>query len=308
MDNFACVRIEKIKTVDGVKKCEAEHNRTGEFANRDNIDQDKTPYNVSMRNWRGDNLQSLEDVFQQQKTVYNQNHKRALRKDAVHMLDGVLVLSKVDKGQAQHFANACKQFLQTEFPNCYWTIWAHRDEKTIHCHFAVCPIDKNGNCITDKTMNKQNLRKMQTSFANLCKKNGLEDVKRGISKEDRYEQNLPQNFHKNPWQYARECTRQAQKAIEAEKLAKNRQEFAEKEAKKAVQQAEEARAKTRQAIEDASKEVSFREYLEGENKKLAKANADLARQIQAKSTLLTSQDDIDFFADCISWNNGKEDR
>lgn len=307
MDNFACVRIEKIKTVDGVKKCEAEHNRTGEFANRDNIDQDKTPYNVSMRNWRGDNLQSLEDVFQQQKSVYNQNHKRALRKDAVHMLDGVLVLSKVDKGQAQHFANACKQFLQTEFPNCYWTIWAHRDEKAIHCHFAVCAIDKDGNCITDKTMNKENLRKMQTSFAKICQKNGLEDVKRGISKEDRYEQNLPQNYHKNPWQYARECTRQAQKAIEAEKLAKNRQIFAEKEAQKAMQAEAEAKARTRQAIEDAQKEIDFREYLISENRELAKQNAEIISQI-AKNTLLAGKDDIDFVTDCISWNNGIEDR
>ena len=306
MTNFSCVRIEKVKTADGAKKCEAEHNRTNGFENRENINHDRTPYNRSMQNWHGDKLNSLEDVFQQQKTVYNKNHKRGLRKDAVHMLDGVFILSEVKKGQAQLFANACQQFMREMFPNCYWKLWAHLDEKTVHFHFGVCPIDKDGNCITDKTMNKANFRKMQTRFAEICNENGLDDVQRGISKEDRFNQGLDQNYHKSPWQYANECTRQAQKAIEAEKLAKNRQKFAEEEEKKAVQKAEEARAVTRKAIEDANKEISFREYLEAENKKLAQENADLARQIQAKSTLLTSQDDIDFIADCISWDNGIE--
>lgn len=277
--NFCCVRIAKVKTTDGVKKCENEHNRTNGYENRENINHDKTSHNTSMQNWNGSQNSSIEEVFQEQKKVYNKNHKRGLRKDAVHALDGVFILSKVNNPNA--FARSCQQFMNENFPDCFYKLWAHVDEKTIHVHFMVCAIDKNGNCITDKTMAKQNLRDIQTKFAEICRQNGLEDIERGISKADRFTQNLPQNSHKSPWQYANECNAKAEQALEAEKLAKNRAIFAEKERDKAIEAQKEAEAKTSEILAKQKDEIAYLDYLKNEAEKLGKENAELAKKNKA---------------------------
>lgn len=276
--NFCCVRIAKVKTTDGVKKCENEHNRTNGYENRENLNHEMTAYNKSMQTWDNSQFESMEDVFQEQKKVYNKNHKRGLRKDAVHALDGVFILSNVDNRNGNAFAKSCDKFMKEMFPDCDYKLWGHFDEKTIHIHFMVCAIDKNGNCITDKTMSKQNLRDMQTKFAKICQENGLEDVSRGISKADRFAQKLPQNSHKSPWQYANECNRQAEQAIEAEKLAKNRQNFAEKEAEKAMQRKAEAEAKTSEILAKQKDEIAYLDYLKDEAEKLGKENAELTKK------------------------------
>ena len=291
--NFSCVRIAKVKTADGVKKCEAEHNRTNGFENRENINHEKTSFNKSMQNWHEDNLKSFEDLFNQQKKLYNENHKRGLRKDAVRMLDGVFILSEVPKGQGNLFSNSCVEFMKEMFPDCYWKLWAHLDEKTLHIHFGVCPIDKNGQCIADKTMKKENKKKMQTRFAQICQKNGL-DIQRGISKEDRFNQGLEQNNHKSPWQYANECEDRAQKAKEAEKLAKISEEVAKKKL-------EEEKALHKKLTEKNAEIFEANEYLENENNRLAKENAKLTKEIENK-TLLRGNEDFDFVGDCLKMN------
>ncbi len=295
--NYSCVRIEKVKTADGVRKCCDEHDRKNGFENRENINHEKTALNKSMQNWQDDNLQTFEDVFEARKKQYNETHKRALRKDAVHMLDGIFVLSDVKNSNA--FAKSCSVFMREFFPNCDWKLWAHLDEKTIHIHFGVCAIDRDGQCITDKTMNKANFRKMQTRFAEICQENGL-DVNRGVSKEDRYNQNLPQNYHKSPWQYANECETRAKQAEEREKRAKISEEIATKNRIQEENRTNSEIEKQKEIIAQTEDEIKLRDFLKEENAKATK-------ELQAKSTLLKDREAIDFVSNCINMD-GWEDR
>lgn len=60
MDNFVCVRHQKIKISTQLKFAEMEHNRDGRFATRENIIQSKTKNNIYFSNikldWRKDVL------------------------------------------------------------------------------------------------------------------------------------------------------------------------------------------------------------------------------------------------------------
>lgn len=268
--NFEMVRVAKCKTTDAVNKCENEHNRVGEYAERHNVDPTLSTSNYSITNFKGSQM----EIFEKQKELYNKTHKRKLRKDAVKALDGVFMVSKTDKEKDFiAFTKSCAQFLGEFFPDCPVKLWIHKDEKELHGHYMVCPINSDGQCITDSVMRKNNLRQMQTRFAEICQENGMKDVVRGLSKQDRFEKGLPQNYHKSNWQWAQE------------------QELKEKEAQRKLEEAE-RNAKTAEIRQKNAEnaEKTARENVELAEKRLRKLKKDTNDEIQLK---LNIQDDIE---------------
>ncbi len=291
--NFEMVRFAKCKTTDAVNKCENEHARKSFYADKPNINTELTSTNYIMSNFKGTQM----EVFEKQKELYNQKHTRKLRKDAIKALDGVFAFTDASQITDKQLGQCVIDFLDEFMPNCYARIWVHNDEKQKHAHVLVCPIDKNGNCITDKVMNKASFRKMQSKFAEICEKNGIKGISRGIAKADRFEQGLPQNYHKDKWQYAKEM------------------EMKEKEMQikeNAVKTVEDRLANLKNdynKLEDNYNELAdAKEYLDKENKRLAKENAHLAaesekltKEIENK-TLLRGNEDFDFIGGCLNMN------
>lgn len=192
---FICVRHEKVKTTKAVNNKEAEHNRKDHFANRDNVIKELTSKNI-----RGQNFElekSIEDMFQERKTLYNETHTRKLRKDAVHCIDSVFIRSKCSPEEAKIMLQAAIATMTRIAPKCPMRAWTHFDELgECHVHMMTVPIDSTGKCISDKIMRRESLQEVQDIFAEECNKRNL-IAERGLSKEKRLKEDTKNAFHRD---------------------------------------------------------------------------------------------------------------
>ena len=192
--DYICVRHEKIKTGKTALNTEAEHDRKDHFAKRDNVIENMTQYNRRASNFKNE---SIEEMFQQQKNIYNKKHKRKLRKDAVHCIDSVFIKSSCSVSESKLLLTAAARTMQRIAPNCPIKMWSHCDELgQAHVHSMLVPINTDGECITDQIMRKEALQSVQDIFAEECNNLGL-SCRRGKSKKERFEQGLEQVFHKD---------------------------------------------------------------------------------------------------------------
>lgn len=289
--NFEMVRFAKCKTTDAVNKCENEHSRKSFYAEKPNIKTELTSTNYIMSNFKGSQM----ELFEKQKELYNQKHTRKLRKDAIKALDGVFAFTDASKITDKQLAQSVIDFLAEFMPDCYARIWVHNDEKQKHAHVLVCPIDKNGNCIADNVMNKATFRQMQTKFAQICEKNGIEGISRGIAKADRFEKGMPQNYHKDKWQYAKELELKEQQMQIKENAVKTLE------------------TKLTDLKNDYNDLIDAKEYLDKEGKRLAKENAILVKENEKltkeiENKTLLKGNDIDFISDCLNLDGWEEER
>ena len=200
MDNFVCVRHQKIKNSTQLKYAEMEHNRDGRFATRDNIIQSKTKNNIYFSNIKNDDMNTM---FERMKNIYETKKNRKLRKDCVKCIDTVFCVSKCSQEDMDKLLKASiltyKKLLGKSI--CPLKIWGHCDELgECHIHGMAIPIDTNGNCLTDLFMKKEQLQKVQDIFNECCIYYGI-DTKRGISKKDRFDKGLDQNYHINNYKF-----------------------------------------------------------------------------------------------------------
>ncbi len=291
--NFEMVRFAKCKTTTAVNKCENEHSRKDGYEDRPNINKELSSTNISMSNFKGTQM----EIFERQKEKYNQTHKKKLRKDAVKALDGVFAFSDASQISDIALGKSVAQFLGEFFPNCPAKIWIHNDEKQKHAHLMVCPINGSGECITDKVMRPAVFRKMQTRFAEICQQNGIKDVQRGISKADRFEKGLPQNYHKNKWQYAKEMELKEQKAREAEEREK-RAILSAKKAQEDRENAElaqkNAEENLRKILSDTTEEIKFQEYVKKNTDKLLREKEKIRQAVKDANHIYGSDADLDY--------------
>lgn len=194
-EQFICVRHEKVKTSQGVSNKEAEHDRKDHFAERDNIIQELSSKNVRGQNF--DPQKSMDDMFLERKKLYDEKHKKKLRKDAVRCIDSVFIRSECSPEQAKIMLQASIKTMQRIAPGCPMRAWAHFDELgECHIHMMTVPINNNGECVADKIMRKESLQQVQDIFAEECNDLGLSAV-RGHSKEKRLQEDSKKAFHKD---------------------------------------------------------------------------------------------------------------
>ena len=105
--------------------------------------------------------------FKKQRELYNNTHKKKLRKDAVQCIDSVFCLSKCDMQDIDKMMKAIKLTYKEILGEhtVPMKIWIHVDELgECHGHGMITPIDKDGNCITDLLMKKTALQNIQDIF------------------------------------------------------------------------------------------------------------------------------------------------
>lgn len=194
-EQFICVRHEKVKITKSVCNKEAEHDRKDHFAERDNVLQELTARNIRGQNFAPE--KSIEDMFQERKRLYNENHKKKLRKDAVHCIDSVFIRSECSPEQAKIMLQSAIATMSRIAPGCPMRAWAHFDELgECHVHMMTVPINNSGECITDNIMRRESLQAAQDIFAEECNKRGL-ICKRGKSKEERLQEDTKKAFHQD---------------------------------------------------------------------------------------------------------------
>lgn len=201
MSNFVCVRHEKCKVSNKVAKVEEEHKREGEFAKRDNVIPGLTKDNLFFTNMKPEKSMVL--AFKERRESYNKHSKRKLRRDAVQCIDSVFCLSKCSKDDMPKIMQAIKDTYKEILDGhaVPMKIWVHCDELgEVHGHGMITPISYNDVCITDLIMKKSSLQKIQDLFCKHCKEQGLE-VERGISKQERFEKGMAQNYHVDNWKF-----------------------------------------------------------------------------------------------------------
>ena len=196
--NYVCVRHEKINTTRETNNKEAEHSRKDHFAQRDNVLAQNSKYNTITSNIKGI---SIDEMFYNQKKLYEEKNGKKLRKDAVHCIDSVFCRSQCPISEINNMRIAAIKTMQQIAPNCPMRIWTHCDELgECHVHIMTVPIDNNGHCVTDSIMRKESLRNVQDIFAQKCNELGLDAV-RGISKEKRFTTHTKQNYHVDNFQF-----------------------------------------------------------------------------------------------------------
>lgn len=222
---FICVRHEKIKVAKSVSNKEAEHDRKDHFADRDNVLKE-----LSTKNIRGQNFdppKSIEDMFLERKKLYDETHKRKLRKDAVRCIDSVFTRAESTTEETKIMLQAAIATMKRIAPGCPMRAWAHFDELgSYHIHMMTVPINADGECVADKIMRRESLQAVQDIFAEECNARGLASV-RGVSKEDKLQEDAKNAFHRDNFAFLNSDEgRQWLKAKDAE-IAKRQKRIAE---------------------------------------------------------------------------------
>lgn len=224
-EQFICVRHEKIKTSKSVCNKEAEHDRKDHFAERNNVIKELTPRNLPCRNFDKD--KSIDDMFEERKRLYNETHKRKLRKDAVRCIDSVFIRSTCSPDEARTLLTASINTMLKFAPGCPIRAWAHMDELgECHIHMMTVPINDKGECIADKIMRKEALQEVQDVFAEECNKLGLSCV-RGRSKEERLQEDTKKAFHQDNFAFLNSAEGKKWLKEKDNEIAKRQQRIAE---------------------------------------------------------------------------------
>lgn len=161
---YGIFRIQKVKST-GIEAMEKHNNRAWECRNGD-IDKSKTTENVELCQQPGsysDTIQSMIDA--------RYTGKRAVRKDAVRLVEGLITASpEFFEGKSREeileFFKDSLNFAEEEFGFqnlVHFTI--HFDEKTPHAHFGFCPLTEDGRMSAKAWFNGRTaLRKLQDRF------------------------------------------------------------------------------------------------------------------------------------------------
>ena len=155
--------------------------RAGTF-NRSNIDPTRTHLNYNLC----DRGQPLEYIDERIKAL---NLKRAVRKDAVKMIDTVVTLPQGYTGDVRAFMGAVKETLDGIFgaENCAGA-WVHLDETTPHMHYASVPVTEDGRLSAKSLLTRAFMREFHPQLEKgVCEHLGIERAGLTLTDEQRQE-------------------------------------------------------------------------------------------------------------------------
>jgi len=181
--SYAVVHMQK-SGKGAVRGLQSHNQREKESHTNFDIDATKTNQNYDLINSEKINYhEKIKDVISELPL------KKAVRKDAVLMCNFVVTsdsefFKNLDPGKQQNFFEDSKNFFAERYGEkniIHATV--HLDEKTPHMHLGIVPVTKD-NCLSAKKLFDRNeLKSLQTDFANqVGKKYGLE---RGVENSDR---------------------------------------------------------------------------------------------------------------------------
>ena len=159
------------------RKSELEHGYV-----RDNIDPTRTHLNFNLR----ERVRPIEFIDERIKAL---NLKRAVRKDAVKMIDTVVTLPQGYTGDVREFMEAVKETLDGIFgaENCVGA-WVHLDETTPHMHYASVPVTEDGRLSAKSLLTRAFMREFHPKLEEgVCECLGIERAGLTLTDEERQE-------------------------------------------------------------------------------------------------------------------------
>jgi len=124
-------------------------------------------------------VKDVQNYAEEHNQKRKENGQRAMRSDAVVMIDGFIGMSREDSSlNRENWEQDSVDFLKKEYGENLLYAVAHYDEKTPHIHFGIKPMIE-GELNAKDFMNKQRLSSLQSNYAEAMLKHGLERGEKG---------------------------------------------------------------------------------------------------------------------------------
>lgn len=226
--SYSIIRVEKIKSsvnTTGIQKHVQRENNN--YSNED-IQQELTQENYDLVNEEPINFNDeIEKKIEERYTV-----NRAIRKDAVKHIDGIVTTDKdyfddLTLEQTRDYFNDSLDFIKDEYGEeniLYATV--HMDEATPHMHFGVVPITDDGRLSAKQMLgNKKAFTDFQNRYNDHMNRRGY-NLERGESKHITGAKHKEMNAYKQKTNYHKQEMERQQKEIES---LKDKKQSIEKE-------------------------------------------------------------------------------
>ncbi|CUE70909.1 MULTISPECIES: MobV family relaxase [Staphylococcus] len=226
--SYSIIRVEKIKSgvnTTGIQKHVQRENNN--YSNED-IQQELTQENYDLVNKEPINFNDeIEKKIEERYTV-----NRAIRKDAVKHIDGIVTTDKnyfddLTLEQTRDYFNDSLDFIKDEYGEeniLYATV--HMDEATPHMHFGVVPITDDGRLSAKQMLgNKKAFTDFQNRYNDHMNRRGY-NLERGESKHITGAKHEEMNAYKQKTNYHKQEMERQQKEIES---LKDKKQSIEKE-------------------------------------------------------------------------------
>ena len=226
--SYSIIRVEKIKSgvnTTGIQKHVQRENNN--YSNED-IQQELTHENYDLVNKEPINFNDeIEKKIEERYTV-----NRAIRKDAVKHIDGIVTTDKnyfddLTLEQTRDYFNDSLDFIKDEYGEeniLYATV--HMDEATPHMHFGVVPITDDGRLSAKQMLgNKKAFTDFQNRYNDHMNRRGY-NLERGESKHITGAKHEEMNAYKQKTNYHKQEMERQQKEIES---LKDKKQSIEKE-------------------------------------------------------------------------------
>ena len=226
--SYSIIRVEKIKSsvnTTGIQKHVQRENNN--YSNED-IQQELTQENYDLVNEEPINFNDeIEKKIEERYTV-----NRAIRKDAVKHIDGIVTTDKdyfddLTLEQTRDYFNDSLDFIKYEYGEeniLYATV--HMDEATPHMHFGVVPITDDGRLSAKQMLgNKKAFTDFQNRYNDHMNRRGY-NLERGESKHITGAKHKEMNAYKQKTNYHKQEMERQQKEIES---LKDKKQSIEKE-------------------------------------------------------------------------------
>ncbi len=214
MANYCIMRFQKHKT-SAIAKVERHQNEREHLKNRAHPEKK----NKTIKRYQDETM--LQTVKRLQKEQEKRTGRK-VRKDCVSLVEFVLTVSpESEEHILQHFKEwyyKNTQWLKDTFGNDNLIrIDINRDEKTLHLHGFIVPIDEHGNFNAKKWFSKkQQIEKLQDSYAEYMSEFGLE---RGLSKD------ITKAIHQTKQQYERRMAKLIDDILEDKPIPQKAEPF-----------------------------------------------------------------------------------
>ncbi|MGV3096896.1 MobV family relaxase, partial [Staphylococcus borealis] len=226
--SYSIIRVEKIKSsvnTTGIQKhVQRENNNYG----NEDIQQELTQENYDLVNEEPINFNDeIEKKIEERYTV-----NRAIRKDAVKHIDGIVTTDKdyfddLTLEQTRDYFNDSLDFIKDEYGEeniLYATV--HMDEATPHMHFGFVPITDDGRLSAKKMLgNKKAFTDFQNRYNEHMNRRGY-NLERGESKHITGAKHEEMNVYKQKTNYHKQEMERQQKEVES---LKDKKQSIEKE-------------------------------------------------------------------------------
>lgn len=183
--SHSILRVTRVKGSSNTKGIQRHNQRENENYNNKDINHSETDRNYDLINGRNIEYQQVIDE------TINANYvgKRAIRKDAIKHVDGLITSDKeffedMEDFEIKSFFKESLEFLENEYGKenmLYATV--HLDESVPHMHFGFVPLTEDGRLSAkEKLGNKKALTELQDRFNAHMNDRG-HDMERGTSKQ-----------------------------------------------------------------------------------------------------------------------------